>query len=90
MELTAKYLREKFEKDLKELQDNCEHPSSTWMINGMIPGHYFGEVLVCDLCEKVLGNRGHTYADSTSNEFDPNEYTVLYNSSEQTITEEQE
>ena len=50
----AKKLRDKFEKELSELQDSCEHPSSTWMDWAWAPGHIWGRVRVCDRCEKVL------------------------------------
>ena len=55
--LTAKDLREKFEQDLFDLQFNCKHPSSKWMAYSWAIGHYWGEVLVCDVCEKILDRR---------------------------------
>jgi hypothetical protein len=55
--LTAKELREKFNHDLFHLQLNCEHPSSKWMSYMWAPGHYWGEVLVCEVCEKILDRK---------------------------------
>ena len=52
---TAKSLRDKFAADLKELQDNCPHPSYTVCEQMWAPGHYTGNlVTMCDVCEKVL------------------------------------
>ena len=52
--ITAKELREKFEKDLKELQDNCLHEEKKWLPYMWAPGHFAGEVLTCLKCEKIL------------------------------------
>ena len=51
---TAKQLREKYESDLKKLQEKCSHEKSTWMDNMVYPGHIYGAVLVCDVCDKVI------------------------------------
>lgn len=51
---TAKELREKFEKDLKELQDNCKHKDTEWLPNLFAPGHFHGQVKVCKKCSKRL------------------------------------
>lgn len=51
---TAKALREKFNADLAKLQEECEHPGANWMDNAWAPGHIWGRVLVCDVCEKIL------------------------------------
>lgn len=55
--MTAKELRDKFEADLKELQDNCEHIKSEWLEHHFAPGHFGGMVRVCDNCEKILESR---------------------------------
>lgn len=52
--MTAEELRDKFEKDLKELQDACKHEESEWMEDYWAPGHYSGMVNVCNYCEKIL------------------------------------
>ena len=51
---TAKQLREKYESDLKKLQEKCSHEKSTWMDNVSSSGHIYGTVLVCDFCDKVI------------------------------------
>ena len=53
-EMTAKILRDKFEEDLKSLQDICPHVNAEWMPWAFAPGHYSQPVLVCDVCEKVV------------------------------------
>jgi hypothetical protein len=50
----AKELRDKFEKDLKELQDNCPHTDSEWMPFMWAPGHFGPKVRVCGECDKIL------------------------------------
>jgi len=50
----AKELRDKFEKDLKELQDNCPHKDSTWMPYMWAPGHFGPKVRSCNECDKIL------------------------------------
>jgi hypothetical protein len=50
----AKELRDEFEKDLKELQDNCPHTESTWMDSMWAPGHFGPRVRVCKECDKIL------------------------------------
>ncbi len=52
--MTTKELREKFELDLKELQDNCSHDESDWMPYMWAPGHFGNDVKVCKNCEKIL------------------------------------
>jgi len=51
---TAKELRAKLEKDLKELQDQCPHTNSKWMNHEWAPGHCSGVVKVCNCCDKIL------------------------------------
>ena len=52
--MTAKELRNKFDKDLEELQNNCKHEKSDWMPYSWAPGHFGNMVLVCEVCEKIL------------------------------------
>ena len=52
--MNAKELRDKFESDLKELQNRCPHEKSTMMEYQYAPGHSAGAVDVCDVCEKIL------------------------------------
>jgi len=57
--LTAKSIRDKCNKDILELQNNCNHPSSKWMNEEFAPAHGTGcTVKVCDICEKVLERKG--------------------------------
>ena len=51
---TAKKLRDKFDADLKALQDACQHPNSKRMPYMWAPGHMGSDVEVCDTCEKIL------------------------------------
>jgi len=52
---TAKEIRDKAEEDIKQLQEECPHPSSTWCEECWTVGHFTGRSLkVCDFCEKVL------------------------------------
>ena len=53
--ITANELRKKFEKDLKELQNICNHPKSTWAEQWWAVAHSTGNMVrVCDICEKEL------------------------------------
>ena len=54
--ITAKELKEKYDKDLKELQENCKHEDITHWINSMYaPGHYgVWKVKQCNSCWKIL------------------------------------
>lgn len=53
---TAQQLRDKFEADLKSLQDTCPHTESEVMQSMWAPGHMGGMVRVCKVCEAVLGD----------------------------------
>lgn len=52
----AKELREKFDKELKELQDNCLHEKTNILPFMWAPGHYSGKVEFCIECDKILRN----------------------------------
>ena len=52
--MTAQQLREKFEIDLAKLQEDCKHEESEWMPSELAPGHIFGSVKICNICEKVM------------------------------------
>lgn len=51
--MTAQELREKYEKDLKELQDHCPHEEYEELPYEFAPGHSYGYVNVCKRCEKI-------------------------------------
>ena len=56
--MTAKNLRKKCEKDIKRLQETCNHPKSIWMEQQWATAHGTGVmVLVCNRCEKILKRR---------------------------------
>lgn len=57
MESEARKLREEFEIKLKELQDNCPHTDIHWLPYMWAPGHFAGEVKVCQRCEKILEHK---------------------------------
>ena len=51
-------MKERHEKEIKELQDNCKHEKiSEWMPYMYAPGHYAGEVRCCDFCSKIIEKR---------------------------------
>jgi hypothetical protein len=51
----AQILRQKFEEDLKNLQDNCTHPEGEWMPHMWAPGHISpNKAYVCKHCEKIV------------------------------------
>lgn len=52
--MTSRELRDKFEADLKALQDRCLHEKTENMLNEFAPGHYNGTVEVCLNCDKVI------------------------------------
>ena len=55
---TAKEMRARHERELEELQEQCLHPKvSDWLLQEWAPGHFVGEVKICELCEKVLAGR---------------------------------
>lgn len=54
--ITAKSLREDYEKKLKDLQSSCNHDElSVWMDYMWAPGHYSNyKVKICNICEKQI------------------------------------
>lgn len=50
----AQELRERYEKDLKDLQEACPHKETCVLPNCWAPAHCFGEVEVCIECDKVI------------------------------------
>jgi hypothetical protein len=51
----AQILRQKFEEDLKNLQDNCTHSETKWMPYMYAPARYSGKkALVCKECDKIV------------------------------------
>jgi hypothetical protein len=55
----AKELRDKFDKELKDLQDNCPHTETEEMPYMWAPGHYAdNNVIVCKECDKIVGQGG--------------------------------
>jgi hypothetical protein len=59
----AQILREKFDNDLKELQDNCIHIKTKEMPQMWAPGHYSdNKVIVCEECDKIVGTGGPFYS----------------------------
>jgi hypothetical protein len=55
--VTAQELRDKFESDLKNLQDTCLHENKEWMPYAYAPGHYSAPVWVCTCCDKIIDQR---------------------------------
>jgi hypothetical protein len=56
---TANELREKFEKDLQQLQERCKHKPSKWIENYYFPMHPSGyQIKYCTICEKELDRKG--------------------------------
>ena len=54
----AKELRDKFENELKTLQDSCPHEITEVMPYMWALGHYGNDVEVCKNCEKIIKNVG--------------------------------
>ncbi len=56
---TIKEMRARHEREIKELQDSCSHPTiSHWMSEMWAPGHLTGdEVKICEVCGKEVGRR---------------------------------
>ena len=53
--ISAKEIRKKCDEDIKELQEICNHPSSTWCEEYWAIAHSTGrQIRVCDICEKSL------------------------------------
>ena len=56
--LTAKEIREKCEKDIRELQKICPHLETIWAEECWAPGHFTGKkIQMCTRCEKVIENQ---------------------------------
>jgi len=53
---TAKQLQDKYESDLKKLQESCKHPDITdWEEEWYMPGHSSGNYIkTCRICWKVI------------------------------------
>lgn len=63
----AQILRKKFDDDLKKLQDNCPHIKTTEMSHMWAPAHYSTyNVIVCNECDKIVGNGGPYYKSQLS------------------------
>jgi hypothetical protein len=50
-------LKEKHKTEIEALQKSCPHIKYQWLPFQWAPGHYDGEVLVCEECEKILEKR---------------------------------
>ncbi len=55
--VTAKKLREEFEKKLSHLQESCNHEKTRWTRNERTPDQPNLQTLVCRRCDKILGTR---------------------------------
>ena len=56
-------MKKRHEAEIAQLQENCPHGKSSWMPFSWAPGHFAGDVLVCEFCGKILEHRhGHTSA----------------------------
>ena len=52
-----KDLKEKFDLDVKNLQERCKHKKSDWFLSRWAPGHFGGDVKLCLFCNKILENK---------------------------------
>ena len=57
---TIKEMRERHKREVEELQSKCEHKSQKWMPYMWNLEHFFGEVLVCTICDKILHQKHST------------------------------
>lgn len=57
--ITAQQLKDKYESDLKQLQQDCKHGDiSDWMSEAWAPGHLTGAcVKCCNVCWKTIERR---------------------------------
>ena len=76
---TAEGLREKYNKDLEELQDTCKHiDKSEWMIEEWPPAHTTGwEVIQCNTCWKLLERKSKCNRCGKSIHINEDEYIKL-------------
>lgn len=52
---TYEDLKKKFESDVADLQERCDHPETTWMEKAWAPGHSTGKAVeICDICNKEI------------------------------------
>ena len=52
---TAEEIRERCDKEIAELQQECVHPEKQWMMYAWAVGHFTGEIcLICLTCNKEL------------------------------------
>lgn len=56
LEETIKQIRERHKKEIDDYQSSCEHEKVTQMPYMWAHGHFGGDVLVCDRCEKIVGH----------------------------------
>lgn len=58
--VTAKHLRDEYEKKLKHLQDTCKHPKvSNWVTEYWALAHGTGfQVKICEICWKTVNKKG--------------------------------
>jgi hypothetical protein len=63
-DLSAEQLKDKYEADLKYLQQTCKHEKiSQWLPYYWAPAHYSHDVRQCVTCWKVIEERRPHYAD---------------------------
>lgn len=62
--VTAKELKDEYDKKLKELQETCKHPKvSDWMEYEWSPCHYSGyQVKQCEICWKIVAKKTYCVA----------------------------
>jgi hypothetical protein len=51
---TIKEILDRHKKEITDYQEACPHQASTVMPFSWAPGHYAGDVRVCDRCNKIL------------------------------------
>jgi hypothetical protein len=57
---TMKQLRERHKQEIVDFQSACLHTIiSGWLPFMWAPGHYSGEVKVCERCDKIMEERGN-------------------------------
>lgn len=52
--MNAQDLKDKYDADLKALQESCKHEGAMWMKYEWAPGHYGNDVKTCPICWKHL------------------------------------
>ncbi len=58
---TFKKMQARHEQEIANLQKNCKHPQvSNWLPYMWAPGHFSGQVKVCEICGKTVESKSES------------------------------